>query len=130
LRERGFGEWEGRSFEEIQSLIYDSGAQPFDLQPPGGESFRQVWQRLDSVLELILPSNATFAIITHGGTCALLMAKLLRGNIETSRSFRFANTGITELERRPDGMFLMVRYNDTSHLKSLALTGDLDGSRR
>ncbi|HZH98045.1 MAG TPA: histidine phosphatase family protein, partial [Fimbriimonadaceae bacterium] len=112
LRERSFGDWEGKGFEEIQRLVRESGESPFELRPPGGESFHDVWDRLTPVLEEVTGSHAqTLAVVTHGGTCALFLARLLRGSIQTSRSFRFANTGVTELQLRPDGLFLMVRYN-------------------
>jgi broad specificity phosphatase PhoE len=133
LRERGFGEWEGTSFEGINAQVLalaSQGHDPFHTRPPQGESFHDVWQRLESVVEDINHYNGNIAIVSHGGTCALLLAKLLRGTLETSRAFRFSNTGVTELQRRPDGLFLMLRYNDTAHLRQGALVGDMDGSRQ
>jgi len=44
------------------------------------------------------------------------MAKVLRGNVGTARSFRFKNTGVSERIRRPEGQFQLLRYNDLAHL--------------
>lgn len=133
LRERGFGEWEGLDFEHINEqmrLVVLEGIDPFHVRPPGGESFEDVWLRIETIVDDVRHYNGNVAVVSHGATCALLLAKLLRGSLETSRSFRFGNTAVTELERRPDGLFLMLRYNDTSHLREPVLAGDMDGSRK
>lgn len=132
LRERGFGDFEGKSFIEVQNetrRLESTGLSAFEIRLAGGESFRDVWNRLDPIADELFATREDVAVVTHGGSCALLLAKLLHGNIETCRAFRFGNTAITELERRPDGLFLMVRYNETAHLTKTALAGDTDGSR-
>lgn len=129
LRERCFGEWEGEPFQEIHGKMYASGKPHFECRPPGGESFSDVWHRVEPVAKELFEADESVAIVSHGGTCAILLAQLLKGTHATTRGFRFGNTAVTELERRPDGLFVMVRYNDTSHLHAPARQGDLDGSR-
>lgn len=129
LRERGFGEFEGRPFNDIHKIATSSGKPFLEFVPPGGESFLDVWHRLHPFTEKVRAIDDDQIIVTHGGTCALLLAQLLRGRPETARAFRFGNTAVTELERRPDGSFVMLRYNDTSHLDEPARQGDADGSR-
>jgi len=120
LRERSFGEWEGQSFDIIARRFQDAEDQQkigwHEVRPPGGESFVDVWSRLDPVIEDLRTSRRQTAIVTHGGTCAIIMAKLMMGNVETARSFRFKNTGVSELIRRPEGQFQLLRYNDLAHL--------------
>jgi broad specificity phosphatase PhoE len=135
LRERGFGEWEGSPFVDVAArsieLSLQQGLHPLEVRPPAGEAYRDVWNRLDRVVEELQDSEARTAIVTHGGTSALLLARLTRGTLETSRSFRFGNTGITELERRADGYFVIVRYNDVRHLAAnRPLAGSVDGTHR
>lgn len=132
LRERSFGEWEGMKFDEIQQKLWgdDSVRDPFGQVPPGGESFRMVWGRLEPVASRLARMRGSVVVVTHGGSCALLLARLMRGTIETSRSFRFANTAVTTLVRREDGLLRLDSYNDTAHLNELALAGDLDGTHR
>ncbi len=135
LRERSFGEWEGQMFTDLAWQIRDrataAGVSTLEIRPPGGESFMDVWQRLDPVYDLLRQSDDTFAVVSHGGALALLLAKLVRGTLHTSRAFRFANTGITELERRPEGLFQINRYSDSSHLGAAeVLSGSTDGISR
>jgi broad specificity phosphatase PhoE len=131
LRERGFGEWEGMPFTHFHALTpHLSDESFFSFRPPGGESFEDVWIRLDGVVEELEQSTADRAIVSHGGTTAILLARLLNGTHITARSFRFGNTSVVELNRRHDGFYTMLRYNDMAHLRSEVLTGDLDGAHR
>jgi len=135
LRERGFGSWEGDSFTAVgvrmEHLAREQNIGRHEVRPPGGESFADVWHRLNKVVEEVFTLREDTAIVSHGGACSLLLAQLLKGTVETSRAFRFANTGVTELQRRPEGLFLMIRYNDSRHLDGMnTLQGNLDGVSR
>lgn len=134
LRERGFGEWEGQNFAEIAIRFgFEAdfrGVTRNEVTPPGGESFVEVWQRLESVVEDVRNRNEDTAIIAHGGTCSLLMAMFLRGDVHLSNAFRFSNASINELEPRPDGGLRLIRYNDVSHLAGVeVIAGVADGTR-
>ena len=128
LRERGFGEWEGIDFHDIHKRASASGLSLFEFTPPGGESFHDVWDRVKPVARELFERKEDLVVVSHGGTCAILLAQLLQGSYDTSRSFRFGNTAMTTLERRPEGQFLMTQYNDMSHLAVPARQGDLGGS--
>lgn len=135
LRERGFGEWEGMDFRDLAANQIEAGLRMgisfLEVRPPGGESFADVWRRLEPVVQELDSAEARIAVVAHGGTCATLLGRLMRANLESIRSFRFGNTAVTELERRPDGFYLMLRYADTAHLAAgTALPGSVDGSRR
>ena len=134
LRERGFGEWEGQNFAEIAIRFgFEAdfrGVTRNEVTPPGGESFVEVWDRLVSVVDDVRSRNIDTAIVTHGGTCSLLMAMFLNGDVHLSNAFRFSNACINELEPRPDGGLRLIRYNDVSHLVGVEVThGVADGSR-
>ncbi len=134
LRERGFGEWEGQNFAEIAIRFgFEAdfkGVTRNEVTPPGGESFVEVWQRLESVVADVRSRNENTAIVAHGGTCSLLMAMFLNGDVSLSNAFRFSNASINELEPRPDGGLRLIRYNDVSHLAGVdVIHGVADGSR-
>nr|HMS57178.1 histidine phosphatase family protein [Fimbriimonadaceae bacterium] len=117
-------------FEHKAEITKKEGT-PFEsIVPPSGESIEMVWNRVSKVVHEILDTKENTLVVTHGGTGSLLMAQLLQGSMATARAFRFANAGVTELQLRPDGAFLIVRFNDTSHLAESPLTGGLDGSHR
>lgn len=123
LRERSFGEWEGMNYLEMLSMA-DRMALEMDwhtVKSPSGESFGDVWERLEPVLNEIHASQEHLAIVTHGGVFGVLVARLIQGTLETSRSFGVGNTAVTEFERRSNGAYRMNRYADTSHLADLVL---------
>ncbi len=132
LRERTFGDWEGEPFEKIAQNFIDTslltGDSVEEIRPPNGESQLDVWNRLEIVSNEIAASAEPMMVIAHGGCAALLLSRLLRGTLYTARSFRFDNTGVTTIGRRPEGGFHLLRYNDTSHLRQTSLTGSVDGS--
>lgn len=123
LRERCFGEWEGLSYAEFtsysQRVAQESGQTIFEVAPPGGESFADVWRRIQPFAVELESGIGNAAIVSHGGTCGLLLARLFQGNLATSRAFRLKNTSITELELRQDGFYSLVRYGDISHLDEM-----------
>ncbi len=134
LRERGFGKWEGQPFAEIGIRFgFEAdmkGVTRNDITPPGGESFVEVWNRIRSVVDEVLAAKVDTAIVAHGGTCSLLLAMFLGGDVGLSNGFRFSNACINELETRPDGGLRMIRYNDISHLAGIeVVSGVADGSR-
>ena len=106
------GEWEGLPYREFNRLFRISAPtdDPYLTKtvPPGGESLIHVWERVRPLASRFEEASEDCAVVTHGGTCSLLLAQLLRANIETARSFRFANAGVTELERRPDGLVSVI----------------------
>lgn len=135
LRERGFGTWEGKHFVEFAAALAASHLGRFDFTPPDGESFRDVWARLEPVASRLRKVDGNVVVVSHGGSLSLLLAMLIGGQIEISQSFRFANTGVTELGRLPDGRVHLATYNDTRHLESIhelenPFVGSIDGSSR
>jgi len=134
LRERGFGDWEGEFFKDIANwwpaLEAIQGVDRLHLRPPNGESFADVWKRLDPLVDDLHHETGTTVVVSHGGTCGLLLARLVKGNLATSRAFRFGNTSVTKLERRFDSTFTVQYYNDCAHLETGALSGSTDGAHR
>lgn len=123
LRERMLGDWEGVLFSDIlmlreglQTKTNGDEAHTFDFRPPNGETLQDVWDRLSPIADELFGLENPVVIVTHGGACALLLAKLLHGSLRTARSFVFDNASITELHFRPEGNFRLIRLNETSHL--------------
>jgi len=125
LRERCFGDWEGDPFTEVSARSIEAGLTSdlslLEVRPPNGESFVDLWNRVTPILEEIESTEETLAIVSHGGTCSILLARIFRGTVESSKSFRFGNTAVTEIERRADGFYVLVRYADASHLNNPVL---------
>lgn len=83
LRELDFGEFEGRTYDEIAALhpdVYRRWMEsPTDVCFPGGESFSQMRTRVIRLREELLTRHAgeSIALITHGGNIRILLADAL-----------------------------------------------------
>jgi broad specificity phosphatase PhoE len=120
LRERTFGVLEGQHYTVLRAYIEgeirDKGLARWDVRPDKGESLSDVWERVTPIIELIDSSEEDMAIFSHGGTCSILLSRLLRAPLETTLCFRFENASVTELRRRPGGGWQLLRYSDQGHL--------------
>ncbi len=81
LREVDFGTWEGQTLEWLQDHDASGLAQrrqdPVHFRPPQGESFADVGQRLQPVVER-LSQPTRWLVVGHRGTLSVL-ERLLRG---------------------------------------------------
>ncbi|MBL8086763.1 MAG: histidine phosphatase family protein [Chthonomonas sp.] len=121
LRERSFGRMEGRPYQEIRAAFQlyetDPDCDPLTTRIGDGESLVDVWYRVERFVNELDELAGHIAVVSHGGTCGVLLAQLLGGTHATARSFRFGNTAISEVHRQPDGHWTLTRYADTAHLE-------------
>ncbi|MER3412648.1 MAG: histidine phosphatase family protein [Armatimonadota bacterium] len=117
LVERSYGEWEGRTPEEIGAPYEEYRRDRVLYRPPGGETGIEVFCRCVAFLhEAIAEEPRSNLVVSHGGTIAFLTAALLHGSPSTASALRLANCSLTEVVLLPDGRRVLVRFNDTSHL--------------
>ena len=116
LKERNYGEWEGRDFKATNDGIEaDALARKVPLsegRPPGGESLVDVWSRMQPVVDELRATEGTTLVVAHGGTIGTILAELIRGNPESIYSFHFKSCHVTELELRPTGHFQIQRFSE------------------
>lgn len=76
LAELGYGDWEGRSWQEIEidrpNALADWKADPHGFCPPGGESHADLRLRCRAVLAEIAAANRRTVIVGHGVSGAVL----------------------------------------------------------
>jgi alpha-ribazole phosphatase len=66
LWEMDFGDWEGMRWDEIRRTHSDPWANdPWNIAPPGGETFAAVHERVASVIRETGPGNS--ALVCHAG---------------------------------------------------------------
>jgi alpha-ribazole phosphatase len=71
LLEMDFGLWEGLCWDYVPRLDLDTWAEdPWNFQPPGGESALDVWKRTQA-LQKRIQGRAFVALVTHGGVMRL-----------------------------------------------------------
>jgi probable phosphoglycerate mutase len=79
LRERSFGDFEGRALSELSSSlsgIADHEVIDDEAHPPGGESLRDVHKRVGEFIETIRDQRRgeRLLLVTHGGTIHAIRA--------------------------------------------------------
>lgn len=123
LREMNFGDWQGKTYAEIQ--LEDPSrlaAWEADLEhnpPPGGETLVDFAGRVRAAYEAIVRAypGQTVIVVAHGGPVQMLLTQAL--GLPPARFWQFglSNTGWSELNVYPAGAILN-RMNDTAHLET------------
>jgi len=122
LRERGFGEFEGLSFVEIEQRWPEQAAawrrRDPDFGARGGEVLRDFRSRVvTAVTRLALAHRGqSIALVTHGGVLDLLYREATRLALDAPRSWQLSNAGVNRL-LHPDEGLVVVGWGDVGHLE-------------
>lgn len=129
ILELSHGEWEGQARAEkfTTEIREQMHAQPLDYASPGGESQRQVRDRMYAWLKSVShhwdgESNLRVAAFSHGFAIRSLIGHLLQADGNVARQLVTHNTSITTV-RFFNGIWLVERVNDFAHLEG---TGFVD----
>ena len=121
LRERGFGDFEGKTFAEIEALLPDQSMrwrkrEP-EFAPPGGESLLALHRRVVEAAERLAARHRgeLIALVGHGGVMDVLYRVATRLEIQAPRTWALGNAAINRLLWTPEG-FTLVGWADTQHL--------------
>ena len=108
LKEIHFGDWEGRSYDDIGQAALDAWvAEPLDFAPPGGESPRRMADRtLDFLAGLRAAAPAAAVVVAHGGPLRALAGELLGLPPERWLTLDFACGEVTRLDLHDWGTVL------------------------
>ncbi|MBH2019957.1 histidine phosphatase family protein [Polaromonas sp.] len=130
LRERCFGDFEGKTFAEIEALLPDQSMRwrkrDPAFAPAGGESLLALNQRVVEAAERIAARHPgeLIALVGHGGVMDVLYRAATRLNIQAPRTWALGNTAINRLLWTPQG-FTLVGWADTQHLDDESLDDGL-----
>jgi probable phosphoglycerate mutase len=131
LRERGFGEFEGQTWTEIEQRWPEQSERwrkrDLSFAPAGGESLLQFYARVVDCATRLAAAHPgqTIALIAHGGVLDCLYRAASRIGLEASRSWQLGNASINRLLYTPEG-FTLVGWSDTYHLEEDALDESSD----
>ena len=122
LRERGFGLFEGKTFDEI-ALKWPEAALRWQKRDPvyapegGGESLIDFRSRITTVVNDLAAqhSGAQIVLVAHGGVMDVLYRAATRQEIQSPRTWALGNAAINRLLWTPQGLSL-VGWADTHHL--------------
>ena len=121
LRERDFGDFEGKTFAEIEVLLPEQSLRwrkrDPEFYPAGGESLVALRTRVMEVAERLaaLHPGEQIALVGHGGVMDVLYRAATRLNIQAPRTWTLGNAAINRLLWTPEG-FTLVGWADTQHL--------------
>ncbi|BCM91307.1 phosphoserine phosphatase 1 [Abditibacteriota bacterium] len=135
LREVDYGDWEGLSESDIAENYAEHWKQrvadPWNIAPPGGESYSMLWARLEPVWTQITQGNVgkTVVIVGHNGSLRVLLCELLDAPPANARRLQIANCSLTKVQigdakTLPGGQLegppVVISYiNSTAHLEHL-----------
>ena len=121
LRERSFGDFEGKTFAEIKLLLPEQSmrwrTRDPEFVPAGGESLTDLRHRVVTAAERLAARHPgeLIALVGHGGVMDVLYRAATRLDIQAPRTWALGNAAINRLLWTPEG-FTLVGWADTAHL--------------
>ena len=121
LRERNFGDFEGKTFAEIELLLPEQSMRwrkrDPEFCPTGGESLIALRTRVLEAAERLaaLHPGELIALVGHGGVMDVLYRAATRVDMQAPRTWTLGNAAINRLLWTPEG-FTLVGWADTLHL--------------
>lgn len=128
MRELSFGEWEGHSYQELEEKYPEEfhrwRCNPSENRPPGGESLKDLVERVSSFVKLAAKNHpdGNILIVTHAGPIRVILTAVLGLDFRYFWKFKISNGSITVLhydgsgELNDDNTFI-VKVNETQHLE-------------
>lgn len=121
LRERCFGQFEGRTWQELEhecpevALAWRQRVP--DFIPKGGESLQQLQSRIQSVLNDLAARHIgeQIVVVAHGGVLDILYRWATQTDLQAPRSWTVENATINRLLWTPENLSL-VAWADSRHL--------------
>jgi probable phosphoglycerate mutase len=126
LRERGFGDFEAKTFAEIATALPEDSLRwrkrdPHWAPPGGGESLVAMRERVLSTVDQLASSHlgGNIVLVAHGGVMDILYRAATRLDLQAPRTWDLSNTAVNRLLWTPEGLSL-VGWADKSHIDDAA----------
>lgn len=109
LREFHFGDWELKSYSEIESEDADRARayweSPGDVRPPGGESWNEGAERMGAAVDGLIAAHPgrPLIVVAHFGVILTQLQRALRLSAEEVLAHRIDNLSVTSLALHPGG---------------------------
>ena len=126
LRERGFGMFEGKTFDEIHTNWPEHAHSwrkriPEWEPPQGGESLIKLRERVTRTMHALASRHPgeLIVVVAHGGVLDALYRIATGQEVNSPRTWELPNGAINRLLWTPEG-FTLVGWSDTHHLDNEA----------
>ena len=123
LRERSFGDFQARTFAEIEAALPEHAhhwrKRTPEWTPPGnGESLLDLRERVLATVDELAGRHMgeQIVLVAHGGVMDVLYRAATRLDLQAPRTWLLPNTGVNRLLWTPEGLSL-VGWADTTHLE-------------
>jgi broad specificity phosphatase PhoE len=119
-----FGDWEGKRLTDVQeeypAVLETWSTNPAQARIPNGENLETVQSRAMEELREIARTHGEgrIAVVSHRVVLKTLMMGIMGIDLARFRSIR-QNTACINVVGALDGDFILVRLNDTWHLKDI-----------
>lgn len=127
LRERSFGDFQGRTYAQIEDELPDLAwhwrkRTPDWVPPGGGESLVALRERISMTVNHLAAQHmgGQIVLVAHGGVLDVLYRLATQLDTQAPRTWLLPNTAVNRLLWTPEGMSL-VGWGDTSHLEGRSL---------
>jgi probable phosphoglycerate mutase len=121
LRERSFGQLEGRTFAEIEADLPAQARRwrqrdPY-FAPEGGETLTALRERIEATTHRLAARHpgGLVVLVAHGGVLDILYRLATGQELQAPRTWQITNAAINRLLWTPEGLTL-VGWADTQHL--------------
>ena len=123
LRERSFGDFQGRTFAQIEAESPEDALRwrkrdPEFVPAGGGESLTMLRTRIDAVVNQLAAKHpgGQIVLVAHGGVMDVLYRLATRLDLKAPRTWELTNAAINRLLWTPDSGLSLVGWADTQHL--------------
>ena len=124
FKEINFGEWEGKTVEELRELYKEDFNNffnnPYRAKFPGDGSLKIVEERVALGFNKILEEDKgkNIIIVSHGGLLKILFLYIMNIPRDFYRNIWIDNTSISMIQLNKENKPLLLTFNDKSHIES------------
>ncbi len=122
MRERHYGGYEGRTYEEIERIDPDGygrwrAREPSFALPGGGETLLSLHERVEAALRELARRHEgeTVVVVTHGGVLDSAFRVATGLALEAPRTHELLNASLNRIAWQ-DGSFALLSWADAAHL--------------
>lgn len=126
LNEISWGDYEGTPMtpdenEYYQHMIHQWKLGSLDYAIAGGESPNKVAERMKRGINIILNGpGENILVCMHGRAMRIFLSLILNFDLRYMDQFEHHNLCLYQLDQLPDDTFVVRKFNDREHLKTLS----------
>ena len=118
IMEMNFGQFEGKTYDEIIKIFPDWNPDIFDFTFAGGESLDSLVSRMKKFIDILMAehgADSNILVVSHTGCLRVFLCLLLDIDVAKWWRFKIDLASLTIVEYFPEGAVLAL-MNDTSYL--------------